>query len=148
MLNFVQVAWLGLARAQLCTDTMRQLVQQRTCGTRSSSYSTLYRYAAAARTEIHRRDETSSSVGNTLQQLVQQSTGGTRHPPVCCPATARTRGQQCQKRTSPHYHHYTHYPTPPCNPYTHYSTHPRIIPCRPYSTPLLTTVQLLLAIAS
>ena len=36
MLNFVQVAWLGLARAQLCTDTMRQLVQQRTCGTKSS----------------------------------------------------------------------------------------------------------------
>ena len=73
MLNFVQVAWLGLARAQPCTDTVRQLVQQRTCGTRSSSYSTLYRYAAEARPGMYRRD------GNTLQQLVQQCTGGTRN---------------------------------------------------------------------
>ena len=102
----------------ICTDTARQLVQQYASGTRSSSYSTLYRYAAAARQAsssssnaqagretlyryaaaarpaMHRRDETSSSVGHTPPLSSDSAT--------TLPATPKENN-----------HHYTHYSTPP-----------------------------------
>ena len=61
---------------------MRQLVQQCTCGTRSSSYSTRYRYAAAARPAMHKRDKTSSSVGNICSSSCSNAQAG-RDIPQC-----------------------------------------------------------------
>ena len=97
----------GLAQTHLCTETLRKLVQQCTkvtrqhksrdfpdchelmsgtawsqlmCMVRSSSYSTLYRYAAEARPAMHQRDEAellpllermSATSGSQLACIVQ-----------------------------------------------------------------------------
>ena len=97
---------------------------------RSRSGSSLYRYAAAARPAMHRRDEKLCT--GTLQQLVLQCTGGTRHPPVWvilhrCPATVRPRCQQRQKRTI------TTTPTTPLH-HTPYSTPTTATRCPLYQT--------------
>ena len=125
MLNFVQIrcgssysnAQAGLTPQQRLSSCA--FVQIR----RGSSYSNTQAGLGLAHTQL---------CTGTLQQLVLQCTGGTRHPPVWvilhrCPATVRTRCQQCQKRTI------TTTPTTPLH-HTPYSTPTTATRCPLYQT--------------